>query len=108
AESTKPTEFGELPTQNPIASHVSSDRLSPSYDAFVHQMVYVVIVSKVEEALHPKVTQAMNEEIEAHKKNYTWVFTIKHKDDGIIERYKGFNMINLINIEKLNGTNFKT
>lgn len=67
----QPTESGELPTKNPIASHVSSDRLSPSYEAFVHQMAYVVIVSKVEEALHPKVTQAMNEEIEAHKKNYT-------------------------------------
>jgi hypothetical protein len=88
-----------------IAHYVSSHRLTSQYQAFVNQMAAIQIPSRVEEALKdPKWIEAMNVEMEALQKNKTWdivsaprgkkpvgcrwVFTIKHKADGTIDRYK--------------------
>ena len=92
-------------TQHPISKFVSYGRLSPSYQAFVSNLASVSIPNHVEDALtNPKWKHAMIEEMKALHKNSTWelvelprghktvgckwVFTIKHKADGSIERYK--------------------
>lgn len=89
----------------PISNYVSSHKLSRSYKSFVSQLSSISIPSNVQEALaDPKWTKAMVEEMAALEKNNTWdivtlpsgkktvgciwVFTIKHKADGSIERYK--------------------
>lgn len=88
-----------------INNHVSSHRLSKSYASYVHQLSSVSIPSKLQEALlDSRWTKSMAEEMAALEKNATWelvplpkgkktvgcrwVFTIKHKADGSIERYK--------------------
>jgi hypothetical protein len=89
----------------PISNYVSSHKLSKSYASFVSQLSSISIPSNVQEALaDPRWTEAMVEEMAALEKNNTWdlvtlpkgkktvgcrwVFTIKHKADGTIERYK--------------------
>ncbi|KAI5317378.1 hypothetical protein L3X38_037085 [Prunus dulcis] len=89
----------------PIANHVSLHSLSLSCASFVCQLSTVSIPSNVQEALKdPKWTQAMNDEMEALQKNSTWnmtilpkgkrtvgcrwIYTVKFKADGTIERYK--------------------
>ncbi|PNX72348.1 pentatricopeptide repeat-containing protein mitochondrial-like, partial [Trifolium pratense] len=89
----------------PINNHVSSHRLSESYALAVNHLSNVIIPSSVQDALlDPKWKKAMNEEMEALQKNETWelvplpegnktvgcrwVFTVKLKADGSIDRYK--------------------
>ncbi|CAA7400806.1 unnamed protein product [Spirodela intermedia] len=84
---------------------LSYNRLSPSHKAFVSNLNTTSISKTVFEALtHEKWRQAMNEEMEALRKNDTWglvrlpigkkvvgckwVYTIKYHSDGSIERYK--------------------
>lgn len=88
-----------------IANYISTDRLLLQHKAFVNQMEAIEIPSRVEEAWKdPKWVEAMNAEIEALQENETWdivskpfskklmgcrwVFTIKYKADGTIDRYK--------------------
>uniref|UniRef100_A0A6N2KJR5 Reverse transcriptase Ty1/copia-type domain-containing protein n=1 Tax=Salix viminalis TaxID=40686 RepID=A0A6N2KJR5_SALVM len=92
-------------TKYPISDYVSSHRLSSSYALTVNQLSTVSIPSNVQDALaDPKWTVAINEELEALQKNNTWelcplpegkktvgckwVFTVKLKADGSIDRYK--------------------
>ncbi|KAJ7954112.1 Retrovirus-related Pol polyprotein from transposon TNT 1-94 [Quillaja saponaria] len=92
-------------TQHPISNYISYDSLSPSYRAFVSSLLSVSIPKDWKEALaDPKWEDAMVEEMKALSKNDTWelaslpygkravgckwVFTIKRKADGTIERYK--------------------
>ena len=92
-------------TKYPISDYVSSHRLSCSYALTVNQLSTVSIPSNVQDALaDPKWTKVMNEEVEALQKNNTWelcqlptgkkkvgckwVFTVKLKADGSIDRYK--------------------
>uniref|UniRef100_A0A2N9FA47 Integrase catalytic domain-containing protein n=1 Tax=Fagus sylvatica TaxID=28930 RepID=A0A2N9FA47_FAGSY len=89
----------------PISNYVSSHRLSPSCKAFANQLSSVSIPKNLQEALNnPRWKSAMVEEMEALQKNSTWklvelpkdkktvgckwVFTVKHKADGSIERFK--------------------
>jgi hypothetical protein len=79
--------------------------LSEPLKAFVHVLSSTQVPAGVQEALsNPKWIQAIKEEMEALLKNDTWtlvplpegkkavgckwVFSIKHKADGSIERYK--------------------
>ncbi|KAM1099889.1 hypothetical protein ACFX15_006201 [Malus domestica] len=88
-----------------ISNYVSTHRLSPKYGAFVQKMETIKIPTRVEEALKvSKWREVMQVEMEALQKNNTssvvplskgkksvgckWVFTIKHKADGTIDRYK--------------------
>lgn len=89
----------------PIANHVSTQKLSEPLKGFAHKLSAEHIPSNVQEALNdPKWIQAITEEMKALQKNDTWilvplpkgkkrvgcrwVFSIKHKADGSIERYK--------------------
>jgi hypothetical protein len=89
----------------PIANHMSTKRLSEPLRGFVHILSSIQVPAGIQEALsNPKWTQAIKEEIEALLKNDTWtlvplpegkkivgckwVFSIKHKADGFVERYK--------------------
>jgi hypothetical protein len=89
----------------PISNYVSSHRLSPSCKAFANQLSSVSIPKNLQEALNnPRWKAAMVEEMEALQKNSTWklvelpkdkktvgckwVFNVKHKADGSIERFK--------------------
>ncbi|KAM2986068.1 hypothetical protein FF2_006394 [Malus domestica] len=88
-----------------ISNYVSTHRLSPKYSAFVQKMETIKIPTRLEEALKDsKWREVMQVEMEALQKNNTssvvplpkgkksmgckWVFTIKHKADGTIDRYK--------------------
>lgn len=92
-------------TQHPISKFVSYSRLSPSHNVFVSKLASVSVPNNVQEALtDPEWKHAMLEEMKALHKNNTWevveipkghktvgckwVFTVKHKADGSIERYK--------------------
>lgn len=89
----------------PIADYVTTRRLSSPLEAFVSQVSAERIPVTVAEAMRDsKWTRAMEEELKALEKNQTWrlvelpngkravgcrwVFTIKYKPDGTIERYK--------------------
>ncbi|KAM0986195.1 hypothetical protein ACFX14_013409 [Malus domestica] len=95
----------KIKVKYPIANHVSLHRLSMSCASFVYQLSTVSIPSNVHEALKdPKWTQVMNDEMETLQKNSTWemtilpkgkrtvgcrwIYTVKFKADGTIERYK--------------------
>ena len=95
----------EAKTKYSINNYVSSHRLTESYAFTVNQLSQVSIPSNVQDALDdPKWKKAMNEEMEALQKNATWelvplpkgmkpigcrwVFTVKLKPDGSIDRYK--------------------
>ncbi|CAL5418427.1 unnamed protein product [Camellia sinensis] len=92
-------------TQHPISKFVSYDSLSSTYRAFVSSLSSACIPQGWTEAINdPKWKVAMVEEMQALSKNNTWelvslpsgkkpvgckwVFTIKQKADGTIERYK--------------------
>lgn len=98
-------DFEERKSKYPIANHVSTGRLSKPLRAFVHNLSSTHVPTNVQDALaDPKWTQSIEEEMEALQKNRTWklvplpdgkkpvrckwVFSIKHKADGSIERYK--------------------
>ena len=89
----------------PVANYMSTKRLSKSYKSFVNQISGVSVPNKVQDALgDPIWRKAMDEEMDALKKNDTWqlvsppqgkkavgcrwVFTIKHNGDGSVNRYK--------------------
>ncbi|KAF5478674.1 hypothetical protein F2P56_005215 [Juglans regia] len=95
----------ERKSKYPIANYVSTQGLSKPLKTFTQTLSSCHIPSSVEEALsNPKWAQAMQEELEALKKNNTWklvplpegkkivgckwVFSIKYKADGLIDRYK--------------------
>jgi len=89
-----------------ISKYVSSHMLSQSYASLVSQLSSISIPSNIQKALtDPRWTKVMVDEMVAlEKKNNTWdlvslprgkktmgckwVFTIKHRADGTIERYK--------------------
>ncbi|KAM1500064.1 hypothetical protein ACFX10_022670 [Malus domestica] len=103
-----PVRYGHSSTkgiQYPISNFVSSHCLSDSYIAFANQLSSVSIPNTLGDALkNPKWKKAMIEEMETLRKNSTWelvklpegkklvgciwVFTVKHKADGSMERYK--------------------
>lgn len=89
----------------PMSHYVSHHRLSKANKAFVNQLSTVFIPNNVQEALaDPKWKAAMEEEKRSLLQNGTWdyvdcpegrkivgcrwVFTIKYKANGEIERYK--------------------
>lgn len=103
----KPTYEPELSSKvkYPMSHYVSNHRLSESNKSFVNQLSTVSIPNSVQEALaEPRWKAAMNEEMKSLQKNETWelvdrppgkkpagcrwVYTVKHKSDGTIERFK--------------------
>ncbi|CAL9023670.1 unnamed protein product [Prunus brigantina] len=89
----------------PINHYVSTHRLSKSYASYLCQLSSVCVPTKLQNALsNPKWVDAMQVEMKALNKNATWelvplpkgkkavgcrwVFTLKHKADGSIDRYK--------------------
>ncbi|KAK9924142.1 hypothetical protein M0R45_032529 [Rubus argutus] len=88
-----------------VANFMSNHRLSESHALVVDQLSTVSIPSSVQDALaNSEWTKAMNEELEALQRNATWelvpmpagkktvgcrwVFTVKLKADGTIDRFK--------------------
>ena len=84
---------------------MSNHCLSESNKSFVNQLSTVSIPNSVQEALaDPRWKAAMNEKMKSLQKNETWelvdrppgkkpvgcrwVYTVKHKADGTIERFK--------------------
>ena len=103
----KPTYEPELSSKvkYPMSHYVSNHRLSESNNSFVNQLSTVSIPNTVQEALaDPRWKAAMNEEMKSLQKNETWelvdrpprkkpvgcrwVYTVKHKANGTIERFK--------------------
>ena len=92
-------------TLHPIFKFVSYSALSPTFRAFTSSLDTEKIPKDVQEAMkNPKWRKAVLEEMHALEKNETrdmmelpkgkrtvgckWVFTIKYKADGTIERHK--------------------
>ena len=92
-------------TKYSISNHLVYSRLSPNFRAFTARVDEVQIPRNINETLQiPNWERAVIEEMEALEKNDTWevvslpqnkkvvgskwMFTIKHKFDGSIERYK--------------------
>ena len=88
-----------------MSKYVSYDHLSPDFRAFITKLLDISVPKKIQEALRvPEWKQAVFDEIQALKKNGTWelsdlpkgkkpvgckwVFIVKTKVDGSIERYK--------------------
>ena len=88
-----------------MSNYVSYHRLSKESGSFANQLSTVSIPTNMQEALgDPRWKEAMNEEMKSLQKNSTWkvvelpkgkkpvgcrwVFTIKYKADGTIERFK--------------------
>ena len=88
-----------------MSNVVSYHRLSKENETFMNQISAISIPNSVQEAITDlRWKEAMNEEMRSLQKNYTWevvelpagkvpvgcrwVFTIKHKADGTIERFK--------------------
>ncbi|CAL8152107.1 unnamed protein product [Prunus armeniaca] len=89
----------------PINNYISLSRLSESLVHYVKQLADIYAPNSVTEALEdPKWKEAMNEEMRALQKNVTWelmplphgkktvgsrwIYTMKLKVDGSVERYK--------------------
>lgn len=89
----------------PLRNFVSYQNLSKKSEAFMNQLSAVPIPNSVQETLRDtRWKEAMNEEMESLQKNATWdvvdlprgkksmgcrwVFTVKYKADGAIERFK--------------------
>ncbi|RVW56241.1 Retrovirus-related Pol polyprotein from transposon RE1 [Vitis vinifera] len=92
-------------TRYPLANYVSYHRYKPAYRSFVAQHSAVTEPrSYSEAAAHPEWQKAMRSELQALQANDTWsltplsagktpigcrwVYKIKHRSDGSIERYK--------------------
>lgn len=92
-------------TNHPIAKYMSYHKLSSEHKAFTSKISHLSIPRNIQEALEcPKWKEAVMEEMNALVKNNTWesvvlprekkavgckwVFTVKCKADGSIERYK--------------------
>ncbi|CAN1305751.1 Copia protein [Linum perenne] len=92
-------------TKHPINKCVSYSRLNQSYRAFISQLDNEKIPDNIHEAMKsPEWREAVMNELEALKKNNTWtmvklpsgkrtvdckwIFSIKYKADGSIERFK--------------------
>ena len=92
-------------TRYPLANYVSYHRYKPAYRSFVAQHSAVTEPrSYSEAAAHPEWQKAMRSELQALQANGTWsltplpagktpigcrwVYKIKHRSDGSIERYK--------------------
>ncbi|KAF3771649.1 Retrovirus-related Pol polyprotein from transposon TNT 1-94 [Nymphaea thermarum] len=92
-------------TSHPIQRFVSYAKLSTNYKCFITSLSKVVIPRSVDDAKDdPKWLQAMTEEMGALAKNNTWevvdipkgthlvgskwVFNVKYKPDGTVDRYK--------------------
>ena len=88
-----------------IANYVSCNKLAPERQTLVSNMESIQVPTRVKEALKdPKWAKAMDEEMLALKKNNTWevmmlpagkkivgcrwVFIVKYKVDGTLDRYK--------------------
>ena len=103
----KPTYEPELSikVKYPMSHYLSNHHLSESNKSFVNQLSTVSIPNSVQEALaDPMWKAAMNEEMKSLQKNETWelvdrppgkkpvgcrwVYTVKHKAYGTIERFK--------------------
>ena len=91
--------------KHPLANFVSYHRIVETYKAFTSYINQESIPKNGEEAFaDPNQKEAINEEMDALKKNETgdivdlfqgtwpvgckWVFLIKYKVDGSVERYK--------------------
>jgi hypothetical protein len=98
-------ELEDQRSRYPIANYVSTKKLSEPLKNFVNELSSHHIPTSVDEALNDsRWIQAMKEEMEALLKNKTWtlvslpegqktvgckwVFSIKYKADGSVERYK--------------------
>ena len=92
-------------TKHPIAHFLSYKKIDSEYKTFVANLSNETISRNIKEALtDPKWKETINEKIKALQKNNTWevsdlpkgknvvgskwVFTIKYKSNGTIERYK--------------------
>jgi hypothetical protein len=88
-----------------MSNFVSYHRLSKENETFMNQISAISIPNSVQEAITDSIwKEAMNEEMRSLQKNSTWevvelpagkvpvgcrwVFTIKHKANGTIERFK--------------------
>lgn len=86
---------------------MSYDKINNNYKAFTTELAKDTVLKNVKEALvDPRWKDAINEERKALNKNQTWdisnlpigkhlvgcewVFTIKYKADGTMERYKAW------------------
>lgn len=92
-------------TQHPLCLSLTYQNLSPSHKAFLSNLHTIPVPKNLSEALGNKEwEEAMKVEMEALQKNKTWemvelpkgkkpvgcrwVFTVKYKSDGSIERFK--------------------
>ena len=92
-------------TLHPISKFVSNNTLSAKYRAFTTNLDRIQIPKNIQEALKiPEWKEVVIEEIRALEKNGTWevmnlprgkklvgckwLFTMKYKADGTVERYK--------------------
>ena len=92
-------------TQHPMSKFVSYQKLSHSYSTFTTNLSGIDIPSNIQEAVKDKKwVDAINDELRALHNNQTWelvklpngkktvgckwVFTVKFKADGLVERYK--------------------
>ncbi|KAL5840582.1 hypothetical protein ACOSQ4_013190 [Xanthoceras sorbifolium] len=89
----------------PMNNFISYDKLSPGYRAFAMNLSKIQVPNNIQEALgSPRWKEAVMAEVHALEKNKTWqivdlpqgkkpvgcrwVFTVKHKSDGSVERFK--------------------
>ncbi|RVW26484.1 Retrovirus-related Pol polyprotein from transposon RE2 [Vitis vinifera] len=92
-------------TQHPIGNFISYDKLSPTFRAFTSSITEIQVPQNIQEAFkYPKWKAAVDEEVWALEKNGTWeitdlprgkkpvgckwIFTVKYKADGNVDRYK--------------------
>ncbi|RVW99246.1 Retrovirus-related Pol polyprotein from transposon TNT 1-94 [Vitis vinifera] len=92
-------------TQHPIGNFISYDKLSPTFRAFTSSITEIQVPRNIQEAFkYPKWKAAVDEEVRALEKNGTWeitnlprgkkpvgckwIFTVKYKADGNVDRYK--------------------
>ncbi|RVX10878.1 Retrovirus-related Pol polyprotein from transposon TNT 1-94 [Vitis vinifera] len=92
-------------TDHPIGNYVTYEGLSPSYRAFSTSLDDTQVPNTIQEAFKiSKWKKAVQDEIDALEKNgtwtitdlpvgkrpmgYKWIFSIKYKADGSIERFK--------------------
>lgn len=92
-------------TRYPLSKYLSSSHLSSSYRSFLHNITTSVEPASFAQAnLDPRWCAAMAAELQALEQNNTWtltslppgkraigsrwVYKIKHKSDGSVERYK--------------------